>query len=449
MIGKTRMLSRHYSDIRAMLRIAVPLAMAELGWMFMSVVDTIMVGGLPSSAVSIGAASVGSALFYTFAIFGIGLMAGMDTLVSQAFGAGKPADGWRSLGTGLLLAALASPVLSAAVILAIPLLGVFGIHPQVRVQAEGFVRVLVWSLPCLLFYSVFRRYLQGLHDVRPVTFALLTANLVNVAGNWALIYGHLGLPAMGVRGSALSTVIARIYLVAVLLLAVALRDPAALRGMRADLTRLRQLLYLGLPAAVTIGLEVGVFNTSTAVIGKLGPVSLAAHTIAINAAAVSYMIPLGISSAAAVAVGRAIGAKDPQAATRAGWTAISIGVAWALVAALMFALLGGPISRIYTSDPKVIAFAATLFLIAGLFQLFDALQTVATGALRGMGDTRTALVWNLVCYWVIGFPLGCWLGFYLGWGAVGIWCGLCLALVLIGIGLTVRWINLTSSNNIT
>ena len=449
MIGKTRMLTRHYTDIGAMLRLAIPLAMAELGWMFMSVVDTIMVGGLPSSAVSIGAASVGSALFYTFAIFGIGLMAGMDTLVSQAFGAGKPADGWRSLGTGLLLAALASPVLSAAVILAIPLLGMLGIHPQVRVQAEGFVRVLVWSLPFLMFYSAFRRYLQGLHDVRPVTFALLTANLVNVVGNWALIYGHLGLPAMGMRGSALSTVIARIYLVAVLMLAVALRDPAALRGMRADLTRLRELLYLGLPAAVTIGLEVGVFNASTAVIGKLGPVSLAAHTIAINAAAVSYMIPLGISSAAAVAVGRAVGAKDPQGATRAGWTAISIGVAWALVAALVFALLGGPISRIYTSDPEVIAFAATLFLIAGLFQLFDALQTVATGALRGIGDTRTALVWNLVCYWVIGFPFGCWLGFYLGWGAVGIWCGLCLALVLIGIGLTIRWLNLTSPDNIT
>ena len=443
------MLSRHYADIRAMLRIAIPLAMAELGWMFMSVVDTIMVGGLPDSAVAIGAASVGSALFYAFAIFGIGLMSGLDTMVSQAFGAGKPTDGWRSLGSGMLLATLAAPILSGAVVLAIPLLGLLGIHPEVRIQAEGFVRVLVWSLPFLMFYSVLRRYLQGLHDVRPVTFALLTANLVNVAGNWALIYGHLGLPAMGVRGSALSTVIARVYLMGVLLLAVALRDGAALRGMRADLARLRELFVLGFPAAVTIGLEIGVFNLSTAVIAKLEPVSLAAHTIAINAAAVSYMIPLGISSATAVAVGRAIGAKDPEGATRAGWTGLGIGAAWAAAAAIVFALLGGPISRIYTSDPKVIAFAATLFLIAALFQLFDALQTVATGALRGMGDTRTAMVWNLVCYWVIGFPFGYWLCFVIGWGAVGIWCGLCLALVLIGIGLTARWNNLTSVIDIT
>src|SRR5258708_5680951 len=227
------MLSRHQADIRAMLRIAIPLALAELGWMFMSVVDTVMVGGLPSSAVAIGAASVGSALFYAFAIFGTGLMVGLDTLVSQAFGAGKPADGWRSLGSGMLLAALAAPVLCAAVLVSIPVLAAVGVIPAVRLEAEKFVRVLVWSLPFLLFYSVFRRYLQGLHDVRPVTFALVTANLVNVAGNWALIYGHLGLPAMGVPGSALSTVVARFYLVVVLLVAIAIRDPQALPGMRA------------------------------------------------------------------------------------------------------------------------------------------------------------------------------------------------------------------------
>ena len=169
------MLSAHKADIRAMLRIAIPLALAELGWMFMSVVDTVMVGGLPSSAVAIGAASVGSALFYSFAIFGIGLMSGLDTLVSQAFGAGRREDGWRSLGSGLLLAVLASPLLCGAVLLAIPVLTALGINPAVRVEAEKFVRVLVWSLPFLLFYSVFRRYLQGLHEVRPVTFALVTA----------------------------------------------------------------------------------------------------------------------------------------------------------------------------------------------------------------------------------------------------------------------------------
>jgi MATE family multidrug resistance protein len=443
------MLSSYKADIRAMLRIAIPLALAELGWMFMSVVDTVMVGGLRNSAVAIGAASVGSALYYVFAIFGTGLMSGLDTLVSQAFGAGRPADGWRSLGSGLLLAALAAPLLCAAVLLSIPALAAMKVNSEVRVEAEKFVRVLVWSLPLLLFYSVFRRYLQGLHDVRPVTFALITANLVNVAGNWVLIYGHLGMPAMGVPGSALSTVIARFYLVIVLFAAVALRDPAALRGMRADMARLRELFRLGLPAGITIALEVGVFNTSSLVIGKLDPESLAAHTITLNAAAVSYMVPLGIASAAAVMVGREVGAGIPAGAKRAGWTAVGLGLVWALIAATGFVLFSGPITRVYTQDAGVARVAATLFTIAALFQICDGLQTITTGALRGKGDTTTAMVWNLVCYWVIGFPIGYWLCFGFGWGAAGIWTGLCLALTLIGIGLTIRWHNLTKIANHT
>jgi MATE family multidrug resistance protein len=443
------MLSAYKADIRSVLRIAVPLALAELGWMFMSVVDTIMVGGLPDSAVAIGAASVGSALYYVFAIFGTGLMSGLDTLVSQAFGAGKQPDGWRSLGSGLLLAVLSAPVLGAAVLLSIPALAAMKINSEVRIEAEKFVRVLVWSLPFLLLYSVFRRYLQGLHDVRPITFALITANLVNVAGNWVLIYGHLGMPAMGVPGSALSTVIARFYLAAALFIAVALRNPAALRGMRADFTRLGELFRLGLPAGVTIALEVGVFNTATAVIGKLEPASLAAHTITLNAAAVSYMVPLGIASAAAVMVGKAVGAGDPTGAKRAGWTAVGIGVVWALIAATAFVLFSGPITRVYTRDAGVIRLAATLFVIAALFQICDGLQTITTGALRGKGDTTTAMVWNLVCYWGIGFPIGVWLCFSFGWGATGIWTGLCLALTLIGIGLTVRWHRLTKIANLT
>jgi MATE family multidrug resistance protein len=215
------------------------------------------------------------------------------------------------------------------------------------------------------------------------------------------------------------------------------------------LTRLNELFRLGLPAGVTIALEVGVFNTATAVIGKLEPVSLAAHTITLNAAAVSYMVPLGISSAAAVMVGRATGAGDPTGAKRAGWTAVGIGMIWALIAATAFVFFSGPITRVYTQEAGVVRVAATLFLIAALFQICDGLQTITTGALRGKGDTTTAMVWNLVCYWAIGFPIGCWLCFGFGWGAAGIWAGLCLALTLIGIGLTIRWHNLTKVANHT
>jgi MATE family multidrug resistance protein len=428
-------------DIRSMLRIAIPLALAELGWMSMAVVDNIMVGRLPDSAVAIGAASLGGALFYGLAIFGIGLMSGLDTLVSQAYGAGDWLGARRSLMSGLGLALCAAPVLMALILGASPLLGVIGVQSPVREEAVGFARILVWSMPLLLLYTTFRRYLQGIHYVKPVTFALVTANLVNVFGNWILIYGHWGAPALGIRGSALATVFARIYLAGVLLIAVRLRDPTAFHGARPDFNQVRQLLKLGFPAAMTIGFEVGVFNTATALAGTLDPVSLAAHTIALNAAALTYMVPLGIGSAAAVSVGKELGAKNRTHAAQAGWTALGMAVIFEIVAATLFVLFSRQIAWAYTHDQRVISLTVNLFYVAAVFQIFDGLQTVATGALRGTGDTRTAMVWNLVGYWAIGLPLGCWLCFVVRWGVVGIWIGLCLALILTGLGLLAVWRN--------
>ena len=432
-----------------MLRIAVPLAFAELGWMSMYVVDNIMVGHLPDSAVAIGAASVGGALFSAFAIFGIGLMSGLDTLISKAYGAGNPAEAHRVLASGLTLAVGLSPVVAGLILSLTPLLGVLGVEPGIRVPATGFIRIIVWSMPLLLIYTTFRRYLQGIHYVRPVTFALITSNLVNVFGNWLLIYGHWGAPAMGIRGSALSTVIARLYLAAVLVVAVRLRDPAAFHNLRPDWVRIVKLSRLGLPAAVTTGLEVGVFNTVTALVATLDPVSLAAHTIALNAASVTFMVPLGIASAAAVSVGRALGAGDRRRAIAAGWTALGIAVMFEFGAASAFFFLPRAIARTYTHDARVISWAVSLLWIAGVFQVFDGLQTVATGALRGMGNTRTPMVWNLVCYWVIGLPFGCWLCFVLHWGATGLWDGLCLALMLIGTGLLETWRRATKALKVT
>ena len=422
-----------------MLRIAVPLALAELGWMSMGVVDTIMVGRLPDSAVSIGAASIGNALFYSFAIFGIGLLSGLDTLVSHAFGANDWPAARRALASGLGLGLCATPILAVCILGGAPILTIIGVTAPVRVQAVAFVHILVWSLPLLLLYTVLRRYIQALHHVRPITFALITANLVNVLGNWLLIFGHWGLPALGVRGSALSTVFARIYLAGVLFIAVKRRDPEAFGQVRALFAGMRKLLNLGLPAAMTVGFEVWVFNSATALVGTLDPVSLAAHTIALNAASVTYMVPLGISSAAAVSVGRAVGSGRRGEAARAGWSAIGLGVVFEIFSALTFLVFPRPIARLYTDQEAVVSLAVTLLSIAAVFQLFDGLQAVATGALRGLGNTRTPMVWNLLGYWVVGLPLGCWLCFRLHWGAVGLWDGLCLALILIGFGLAVVW----------
>ncbi len=419
-----------------MLRLAIPLALAELGWMAMSVVDVIMVGKLPNSANAIGAASLGSALFYPFAIAAVGLFAGLDTLVSHAHGAGDRVEARRSLGSGLAIALVASPIAIAVILAAIPLLSQLGVTPAVRDDATAFIRVLVWSLPLLLVYTCFRRFLQGIHCVRAVAVALVSSNLVNLLGNWILIFGHWGAPAMGVRGSALSTCLARVYLAGFLMIAVWLEDPGAIRGLHAGRKLVLKLLRLGLPAAATIGLEVGVFHTATVLAGMINPVSLAAHTIVLNAGAVTYMLQVGLGSAAAVSVGKALGAGDRAGAVRAGWIALAVGTVVEVASMVLFLVLPRQLAGIYTADPHVIALSVTLFAIAAGFQIFDGLQTVATGALRGWGDTKSSMVWNLGAYWVVGLPVGWWLGFRLGWGVAGIWDGLWLALILTGVGLT-------------
>jgi MATE family multidrug resistance protein len=239
-------------------------------------------------------------------------------------------------------------------------------------------------------------------------FALISANIVNLVGDWAMIYGHLGFPALGITGSGWSTCVARIYMVVVLLITLACvesrRDlPDARGAIRIDLKRVWALLTLGAPAATQILFEIGAFSAATALIAKLGPVPLSGHEIAINCAALTFMVPLGISSAAAVRVGHQLGRGDPARAHLAGWSAILLGAAFMTCTGLVFVTLSKQIARLFTPDPAVIRVGATLLLVAAAFQLFDGLQTAATGSLRGSGDTRTPMLANLIAYWSLDF----------------------------------------------
>jgi MATE family multidrug resistance protein len=199
------------------------------------------------------------------------------------------------------------------------------------------------------------------------------------------------------------------------------------------------LLKLGMPAAGQILLEIGAFSTATALCAKLGPLPLSGHEIALNCAAFTFMVPLGVSSAAAVRVGQSLGRGDEEGARRAGWSAILLGASFMACSGLIFVSMPRMIARLFSPDPKVIAAGATLLMVAAAFQLFDGIQVVTTGALRGAGDTHTAMFANLVAYWVIGIPVGYVLCFHFGWGAVGVWTGLCVGLMLIGSALVVAW----------
>ncbi len=429
-------------ELRPMVELAWPLVLAQLGWMSMGVVDTMMVGRVSPEA--IGAVSLGGAVFYTVAIFGCGVLLSLDTLVPQAFGAGRMEDCHRSLLNSIYLSLPLAALLMGLLWLFMPALHLLGIHPAVLRQAIPYLKALTWSTVPLLLYFGLRGYLQGMNLVKPVMFALISANLVNAVGNWILIYGHLGAPAMGAEGSGWSTCVSRIYMSLVLLGYILYNERHHRTGLllvplKPDFERIRKLIGLGLPAALQFSFEVGVFATATALIAKLDPVSLAAHQVAMNTASFTYMVPLGISSAAAVRVGQALGRGDVKAAGHSGWTAVALGGGFMFCAALSFLLVPKYIVRIYTPDAAVIKTGVALLAVAAFFQLFDGLQTVATGALRGAGDTRTPMLCHLLAYWLLGLPLGYFLCFRLGWGAPGLWIGLCIGLILIGLVLSVVW----------
>jgi MATE family multidrug resistance protein len=422
--------------------LAVPVVLSELGWMAQGVVDTIMVGRLGPA--SIGAVALGNAVCYTPSLFGIGLLLGLDTLVAQAYGRKDYDECHRWLAQGTYLALIITPLVMSVVWLASFGYARFGIAAEVAQPAASYLRILNWGTLPLLVYGGARRYLQGVGQVRVVTVTFVGANLFNWLGNWVLIYGHWGMPRMGVNGSALSTVIARLFM-ALSLLGFAWRyerqrgHPLFRHWAGPAAASLQQLVRLGAPAAGQIVLEVGAWNLATLAAGWLTPVALATHQIALNYAALTYMVPLGVSAAAAVSVGHAVGAGDLARARRAGWLALALGTGFMLLAALVFLVAPRPLIALYTTDAQVMAVAPGLLLLAAAFQIFDGIQTVSTGALRGLGETRAPMLANLVGYWVLGLPLGLTLCFVLKWGIYGLWIGLTLALVVIASTLLLRW----------
>lgn len=430
------------ADLRPTLALAGPVVLAELGWMGMGVVDTMIVGGLGAEA--IGAVSLGSVAFFTPAVFGMGLLLGLDTMVSQAEGAGDHQGARRSLAQGLILAgALAVPLMLLARAIG-PALAVLGVNPTVHRLALPYLDATAWGSLPLLVYAAARRYLQAVHRVGVVMFALLSANVVNALADWALVYGKLGIPAMGVVGAGWATTISRSYMALVLLVS-ALREakeragPAPADLWRLDVARLRRLVGLGLPAATQVTLEVGVFAMATALAGKLAPAALAAHQIVLNLSSVTFMVPLGLASAGAVRVGQAIGGGKPSAAACAGWATLALGTGFMAVAAAAFVLFPRILIGGFTRDPGVLALGVPLLHVAAGFQLFDGVQGVTTGNLRGAGDTRSPMICHALAHWGIGLPIGYALAFPAGLGAMGLWLGLSAGLAVAGVVLLRVW----------
>jgi MATE family multidrug resistance protein len=429
-------------EFRPLMKLAGPVILAEVGWMSMGLVDTIMVGPLGPAAIA--ATGMGSGVFTAIVIFGMGLMLGVDAFVSQAHGAGNERECRRWLHQGVWLACGIAPLVMVVTWFVYSTLDRWGLHPEIRALVGPYLRVIIFSALPLLLFAAFRRYLQGMHLVQPIMIAIVTANAINAAANWVLIYGNLGMPAFGVEGSAWATNTARLYMAAFLYVVIRLehrrrghRHPSS--DLAVDLPRIRRLVALGFPAASQVALEVGVFAAATALAGRLDPVSSGAHQIALNLASLAFMLPLGLASAAAVRVGFAYGAGDRRRAAHAGWTALATGCVMMTVLGLVFFVWPVALLRLFTTDGRILEIGVGLLAVAAGFQLFDGTQAVATGALRGISETRMPMIVNFIGHWFLGLPVGYLLCFYLGWGVIGLWLGLSIGLIVAALVLTVVW----------
>jgi MATE family multidrug resistance protein len=430
---------RLLEEARALLRLALPVVTAQMGLMSLGVVDTIMVGHLSKQALA--AVALGDTYCWGLMILGMGLLLALDPLISQAHGAGDRPAVSLALQRGLVLSLVISVPFYIALQYAEPVLRLFGQPEEIIPDAAQYSRHIAAGLPPFFAFVVLRQALQAMSVVRPVLISVAVGNVVNVILNLGFIYGRFGFPSLGAPGSAVSTSIGRW----VMLIVLAVFSWKVFREVWHRPTRslfevrpYARMLAIGVPTGIQYGLEVWVFMTVSLLMGRMGTVPVGGHQIAIKLASVSFMVPLGIGAAAATRVGNAVGRGDAAEARLAAKVSLAMGGLVMSVSALSFALAPRLLARIYTGDLEVIAMAAALLPIAALFQVFDGIQAVGCGVLRGVADTRAAAIINLVGYWVLGLPVGLYLGFPLQWGPRGLWWGLTWGLMVVAGLLTLR-----------
>lgn len=417
-------------------RLAGPVVVAQLALVSLSTVDTVMAGRLGGDAMA--AVALGSTWYFAATAFAVAAARALDPVVSQAHGAGDRKAAGFGLSRGLVMLQLLGVLVVAALLAAEPLLLAFGQPEALSREAARYCLALVPAVPAVMAFAAVRQFLQGLGLMRPGAIAVVAANVANAFLNAVFMFGLLGFPALGAVGCAVATTVADWIMLAILVLVSrhVLREYwPGFQGI-ADRVEQIRLFRLGIPLGFQFALEAWAFHAAALLIGRIGEAPLAAHAIALNLAALSFMVPFGLGAAAATRIGNLVGAG--RSWTRSAWLAVACGAGIMTVPAALFALARFPLARAYTGDLEVIAIAASLLPLAAAFQLFDGTQAVAFGALRGVGDVVVPSVANVIGYWGIGLPLGAWLAFGAGWGAPGVWTGLAVSLAVVATFLLVR-----------
>ena len=419
------------SEFRTLFGLALPVAAAQLGFMTMGVIDTMMVARI--GVAELAAVAIATSWAWSSSSLFQGLVHGMDPLVSQAHGRGDGDGAALALQRGLVIACLSSIPLTALWIATEPLLVMLGQDENVAELAGNY---MLARLPSALGFNLFialRQYLVGRTIMRPAMWVMLIGNVANLFLNWVLIFGHLGAPRLGLLGAGLATGLTNVLLPVGLWLWTRyfrLHEGAWRRWDRSSFSPagLGRYLRLGIPVGLQLALEANAFTVAMIMIGWIGVLELAAHQVVINMASFTFMLPLGIAIAASVRVGNLIGAGDPERLRVACRTALAMGGGVMAVGACIFIVFRETLPLFYIEDAAVVSLAALLLPIAGAFQIFDGLQVVGGGLMRGMGRPQAGAIVNLIGFYVIGLPLGWLLAFPAGLGIIGIWWGLAAGL---------------------
>ncbi|MFT5289846.1 MAG: MATE family multidrug resistance protein [Planctomycetota bacterium] len=424
------------TELRAQMRLALPVVVIQLGLMSMGLVDTAFVGrfGVADQA----AVQMAHGYAFLFLGFGMGVLSALDPLVSQAFGAKDEGGMRRAIQRATILALLLTVPIMVGVALTETVIGLefFGQPKSVVPIAGEYATISLLSvLPFLLFF-VLKQALQAMHIMRPLVIAIIATNLLNVVLDWALVFGHLGFPAMGAPGSSWATVVSRWALMLSVLWVAWPQLRPYLRHADAAARRPRPLLRmvgLGWPVGFSWTFEIGAFYAVLLMVGQFGEVWLAAHVVTMSISSASFMIPLGVSIAGSVRVGNAIGASDGEAMRRSARVALILGAGVMVIFAALFLIIPEPFARVFSDKPEVLAFAVVLIPLAGWFQVFDGTQVVCSGILRGAGDTRMPMFIQIFGFWGLGMPVAYWLGIHRDGGPSGLWWGLVAGLAIVAL----------------
>ena len=435
------------SEIKACLHLAIPLAAAQLAQAATNFFDTLMMGWLGTQTLAAGA--LGAVPFSTLLLIITGIISVVGALAAVAFGSGEIDRLSRLTSQGLWL----STALSIPVMVLIwyfgPLLLLMGQEPSNVILAETYLRSIVWGFPAAVGFAVLKNIVSALNRPHSVMVITVSGVLLNVLGNYILMFGKFGFPALGLAGigwaSTISFWVTFVAAAGFILINQELKSYKLFHHLLDfDFKLFIEIIRLGWPIGVLFAVETGLFAVTALLMGYLGTVTLAAHQIALQTAAITFMVPVGISYATTMRVGQMVGRNDSDGARLSGYVGIAIGACFMSCTALLFWTIPDKIVAMYidTNNPtnlSVVKTAISLLGIAAMFQIFDGIQVIAAGALRGLKDTKVPMVIGFLSYWCVGLISGYIMGIQLHWGGVGLWLGLVLGLAFASVILTWRF----------